>query len=132
MIGEGAFAEFAEVYGNYYGTARETLDGITASGRDVLLDIDVQGGGQIKAAYPDLTMMTFVLPPSMTALEERLRERGKDNDEVIARRLSKAAAEIEKIALYDYVLINDDLEDTIQTAALLVSADTHRVSRFLR
>jgi guanylate kinase len=103
-----------------------------ASGFNALLDIDVQGGEQIKAAYPELTTMVFVLPPSMETLEARLRKRGKDDDEVIVRRLNQAAAEIERVALYDYVLINDDLENAIDTAILLVSADGHRVNRYKR
>ena len=132
MVNGQAFAEYAEVYGNNYGTARETLDDIMASGHNALLDIDVQGGEQIKAAYPELTTMVFVLPPSMETLEARLRKRGKDDDEVIVRRLNQAAAEIERITLYDYVLINDDLENAIDTAILLVSADGHRVNRYQR
>ncbi len=130
LVKSDAFAENAEVFGNFYGTARETLEEVMVSGSNALLDIDVQGGEQIKEAYPDLTTMIFVLPPSMEMLEERLRNRGKDSEEVISRRLRKAAAEIEKIDLYDYVIINDVLKDAIDEAVLLVSADSYRVRRF--
>jgi guanylate kinase len=132
MISEGGFAEYAEVYGNYYGTARKTLDDITSSGKDALLDIDVQGGEQIRAAYPELSMLVFILPPSMETLEERLRKRGKDSDDVIKRRLRTASAEIAKVRLYDFVLINDDLGAAVEAATTLVSADKFRVGRYLR
>ncbi|MCP4228744.1 MAG: guanylate kinase [bacterium] len=132
MISGSRFAEYAEVYGNYYGTTRETLDDIMASGKDALLDIDVQGGEQIRAAYPELSTLIFVLPPSIETLEERLRNRGKDSDEVIKRRLRTAASEIEKVKLYDFVLINDDLNTAVKAAGLLVYSDIYRVDRYLR
>src|SRR5579863_137462 len=111
MIRDDAFLEYAEVFGSdYYGTARRFLQQAEQNGRDLLLDIDVQGAKQIQDKLPDAVSI-FILPPDRKTLEERLRKRSEDTDEVIQRRLKQAASEIENYPRYNYILINDQLED---------------------
>lgn len=112
MIREDDFLEYADVYGNYYGTARRFLREAQAEGTDLLLDIDVQGAAQIKSKIPDAPSI-FVLPPDRPTLEWRLRNRGSDSDDVICRRLATARREIENYDKYDYILVNDRLEESI-------------------
>lgn len=112
MVESGSFVEWAEVHGNRYGTSRAELDRIFTVGKDVMLDIDIQGAMQIMAAGIRGTFI-FVLPPSMKVLEERLRGRGTDNDDVIRRRLANAVGEIRLYNKYDYVIVNDDLEKAL-------------------
>lgn len=109
MIAAGAFAEWAEVHGNLYGTARTSLEEARAAGRDVVFDIDYQGARQLKAGYPG-AWGVLVFPPSLSDLEARLRGRGTESEEVVARRLAKAREELAQVALFDFVLVNDDLE----------------------
>jgi len=109
MIREGGFVEWVEVYGHRYGTGRDWLDQVIASGQDVLLDIETTGALNLRRAIPDAHMI-FILPPSAAALEERLRSRGKDSDEQIRIRLEYARHEMELYAAYDYLVMNDDLE----------------------
>jgi guanylate kinase len=103
------FLEWAEVFGNYYGTHRGVLAQGRAEHRDVVLDIDVQGARQLKAKIPDAASV-FILAPSRAELEKRLRARSEDSDQVIRRRLAGAAKEIQDFRLYDYVLVNDDVD----------------------
>jgi guanylate kinase len=111
LVGDGAFAEWAEVHGQRYGTLRATIDESLAAGRIAIFDIDVQGGSQIKAAWPRETATVFVVPPGTTELERRLRGRSTDTDEVIRRRLAAARAEVGRgLGAYDYVIVNDVLE----------------------
>ncbi|MFZ0538583.1 MAG: guanylate kinase, partial [Candidatus Sulfotelmatobacter sp.] len=119
MIQEDAFLEHAEVFGNYYGTARCFLSKAEQNGRDLLLDIYVQGAKQIQDKVPDATSI-FILPPNRKILEERLRKRSEDSDEVIQRRLDKATSEIENYHRYNYILINDQLEDSIKLLRAVV------------
>ena len=109
MVREGGFVEWVEVYGHRYGTGRDWLNRILASGQDVLLDIETTGALNLRRAIPDAHMI-FILPPSAAALEERLRSRGKDSDEQIAIRLRHARHELELYPAYDYLVMNDDLE----------------------
>ncbi len=104
----GEFLEYAEVFGNYYGTHRGVLDRAQEQGRDVVLDIDVQGARQLKDTIPEAVTI-FILAPSREILEQRLRARGEDKNEVIERRLRDAANEIRNYSAYDYVLINREL-----------------------
>jgi guanylate kinase len=122
MIREGAFLEHAEVFGNYYGTARRFLQQAEEHGRDLLLDIDVQGAKQIQDKLPQATSI-FILPPNRKILEERLRKRSEDTDEVIQRRLDKATSEIENYPRYNYILINDQLEDSIRLLRAIVRGE---------
>lgn len=109
MIGEAAFLEHAQVYGHYYGTSLAQLDDLLQQGFDVILEIDVQGAEQVRRLLPHATGI-FIAPPSMAALADRLNERGTDSADVIARRLNVARHEIEQAPLFDYFVVNDDLE----------------------
>jgi len=109
LIAGGHFLEWAHVFGHRYGTLKSEVLKTIEGGRDVLLDIDWQGTQQLKQVDPDIVRV-FILPPSMKELERRLRARGTDSDDVIRRRMERAAAEISHWAEYDYVLINNDAE----------------------
>ncbi len=119
------FLEHAEVFGNYYGTHVSSLQAAKTAGKDLLLDIDVQGAAQLKKRIPDAVTI-FVLPPSKETLEQRLRARSQDSDEVIRRRLADAANEIRNYRLYDYVLVNEDLDLAEQTLISIVRAERVR------
>ena len=134
MIRAGAFLEYAEVFGNYYGTAKSVLEDAARRGNDLLLDIDVQGERQVKAKMPDAVNI-FVLPPSRAELESRLRKRyisenanspkrsasgNADSDETVNRRLAAARKEIENYPNYDYILINDRLEQAVDELQAIV------------
>ena len=110
---DGLFLEWAEVFGNYYGTPKNKLDEILTTGKSVLLEIDVQGGMQAKAAYPD-AIMIFILPPDEHALCTRIHGRGRDSEESVQTRLSEAHAEM-SIARdhYEHSVVNDDLEQAV-------------------
>jgi guanylate kinase len=122
MIREDAFLEHADVFGNYYGTARRFLCEAEQKGRDLLLDIDVQGAEQIQRKLPEATSI-FILPPDRKTLEERLRKRSEDREEVIQRRLDTATREIENYQRYNYILINDQLEDSIKLLRAIVRGE---------
>lgn len=122
----GEFLEHADVFGNYYGTHISELDKARQEAKDLVLDIDVQGAAQLKKRIPDAVTI-FVLAPSRETLERRLRARSQDREEVIQRRLSNAAREIRDYTLYDYVLVNDNLETAVQTLESIVVAE--RVKR---
>jgi guanylate kinase len=124
------FLEWAEVFGNYYGTHRSVLDRAIAEGKDLLLDIDVQGARQLKESIPDAVSI-FVLAPSRGILEERLRKRCEDSPAVIERRLRKAVDEIRNYEQYDYVLVNDELERSTETLSAIVKAERVRRVRVL-
>lgn len=109
MIEAGDFLEYAEVYGNYYGTSARWLRERLAAGRDILLEIDTQGARQVRKLFPQ-AVSVFILPPSIDILAARLRGRATDSEDVIARRLSEARTEIDQVAEYDYIIINDDFE----------------------
>jgi guanylate kinase len=128
MVARGEFLEWAEVFGNYYGTHRGVLEEAQAKGVDLVLDIDVQGARQLKLSIPE-AVTVFVLAPSRQVLEQRLRARGEDPDDVIARRLRDAAAEIRNYKAYDYVLINRDLDESEAALAAIVRAERVRRSR---
>ena len=113
LIAEDQFIEWAEVFGNYYGTSKAALADKLAQGIDVFLDIDWQGARQIKQQLPFVTSI-FILPPSVEALEQRLNQRGQDSAEVIAGRMAKAQDEISHADEYDYWVVNDDLELALQ------------------
>jgi guanylate kinase len=127
-VGRNEFLEHAEVFGNYYGTHQGILDRARAEGKDVLLDIDVQGARQLKVKVPDAVTI-FVLAPSRQELDQRLRARSEDSEEVIERRLRGAAQEIGNYAAYDYVLVNRELEKSVDTLASVVKAERVRRAR---
>ncbi|UCF38184.1 MAG: guanylate kinase [Acidobacteriota bacterium] len=128
MIEQDAFLEWAQVYGNYYGTSRAFVESELASGYDVLLDIDIQGALKVKQAMPE-AVMVFVLPPSFAELGARLRRRGLDDEEVIEKRLGIARNEIKYYKNYDYVVINRDLERSVQELKSIFMANRCRVSQ---
>jgi guanylate kinase len=128
MIRDDEFLEHASVYGaNYYGTARRFLREAEQKGNDLLLDIDVQGAAQIKRKLPEAVSI-FVLPPDRKTLEWRLRKRGEDSDEVIDRRLDAARREIENYDKYDFILINDKLEESSDSLQAIVESERLRRS----
>jgi guanylate kinase len=124
-ISLGEFLEYAEVFGNYYGTHTGILEHAKERGRDLVLDIDIQGAAQLKERIRDAVSI-FVLPPSRASLEQRLRARGQDNEAVILRRLADAAKEIRNYSLYDYVVVNDDLDLAAETLKSIVRAERAR------
>jgi guanylate kinase len=119
------FLEHAAVFGNYYGTHIGELEKARAGGYDLVLDIDVQGARQLKNRIPDAVSI-FILAPSREILEHRLRARGEDSGEVIARRLREAAEEIRNYGWYDYVLVNDWVDESAQNLAAIVRAERVR------
>ena len=127
-IKRNEFLEYAEVFGNYYGTNRETFESATHQGQDLVLDIDVQGARQLKVAIPQ-AISIFVLPPSRDVLEQRLRSRSQDSEEVIQRRLRGAAKEVQNYTQYDFVLINRDIEEASARLASIVKAERLRKAR---
>ncbi len=122
MIGKNEFLEHANVFGNYYGTASRFLREAEEEGKDLLLDIDVQGAAQIKAKIPKAASI-FILPPNRQELEKRLRTRSLDAEEVIQRRLVTASREIENYDKYDYILVNDRLEESIDALKSILLAE---------
>ena len=125
MIAEGAFLEWAEVFGNLYGTSAADADRELATGRDLVLVIDVQGARQVKKRRE--TVGVFVLPPSFAVLERRLRTRSNDPEEAIQRRLSTARAEVAAFTEYDYVVVNDELDGCVDRLRSIVMAERARL-----
>lgn len=124
-VRRGEFLEHAEVFDNYYGTNRKVLDQARSEGKDLILDIDVQGARQLKEKIPEAVSI-FILPPSRDILEQRLRTRSEDPEEVIQRRLNDAAEEIRNYSQYDYVLVNHQVEESVATLAAIVKAERVR------
>jgi len=122
MVADNQFLEYADVFGNYYGTARRFLNEAESRGRDLILDIDVQGAEQIQQNIPDAVSI-FILPPDWQTLESRLRNRGSDAEAVIRRRLDTARREIENYSKYDYILINNLLEQSADQLKDIVLAE---------
>jgi guanylate kinase len=122
------FLEHAEVFGNHYGTHQSELEKARQSGCDLVLDIDVQGAAQLKSTVPDAVSI-FILAPSRDILEQRLRARSEDREDVIARRLQAAAEEIRNYELYDYVLVNRVVEQSVDNLASIVKAERIRRTR---
>jgi guanylate kinase len=127
-LARGEFLEYAEVFGNYYGTHISEIDRAKAEGQDLVLDIDVQGERQLKDRIPNAVSI-FILAPSREDLENRLRARSTDSSEVIARRLREAAEEIGRYEQYDYVLVNREVEESVDTLSAIVRAERVRRSR---
>ena len=122
MAKRGEFLESAEVYGNLYGTSQTWIGQEIAKGRDILLEIDWQGAAQVRRLFPDCVSI-FILPPSLAALEQRLKGRGKDNDAVIAKRMAAVREDVAHVAEFDYVIINDILDEALRELnAVVLSA----------
>ena len=126
MAKHGDFLESAEVYGNLYGTSQSWIETETSCGRDILLEIDWQGAAQVRRKFPGCITI-FILPPSLQALEERLKARAQDSASVIATRLQAAQEDIAHVAEFDYVIINDKLDQALQQlSAVVVAAGLRR------
>ncbi|MCD1635268.1 guanylate kinase [Martelella mediterranea] len=126
---EGAFLEWAEVHGNYYATPKAAVEQSLAAGRDVLFDIDVQGAEQLKQAMPGDVVGIFVLPPSMEALRARLLARAEDSKAAMEVRLKNATGEISHWRDYEYVVINDDLDDAYDLVRSILRAERAKRER---
>ncbi len=131
LIEQGAFVEWAEVYGDLYGTSLATLENMMASGVDVLMDVDSQGAMNIKMHFRDASTLIYLLPPSLDTLKDRLRERGTDDDEVIESRMKKAGDELKECLNYDYLIVNDDLEKAVAEVEAVIVSGRCRKSRML-
>lgn len=128
-VEDGELLEYARYGVNYYGTPKGPVDKWLDDGHIVILKIDVEGASNIRKIYPD-TVSIFIMPPSMQILEKRLRDRGSEDEEDVIRRLKIAFNEIERCRNeYDYVVINDDLQDAVDDIKTIINAEKHRVSR---
>lgn len=130
MIDDRSFVEWAEIHGNRYGTTIDSLKEYRHKGIDIILDIDGQGGRQLKNEYPD-GIYVFILPPSRKDLEERLRLRSTDSDEDIEKRLKNAKEELQYIYHYDYIVVNNDLEEAVSALKSIIIAEKCRRERVL-
>lgn len=126
-IAQNGLIEYAEYCGNYYGTPRDYVEEMIAAGRDVLLEIEIQGMHKVKKMFPDMLTL-FVTPPSIAELEKRLRGRGTETEEVIRKRLARAAEEAKGMEDYEYLVVNDDLQECVEEIHSIVKA-AKRASR---
>lgn len=126
MVAENAFLEHAKVFDNYYGTSRAGIEAQLALGQDVILEIDWQGARQVRKQMPE-TVGVFILPPSREALEQRLRGRGTDSEEIIARRMRDAQSESAHYDEFDYVVINDDFDTALADLQAIVTCWRQRL-----
>ncbi|MDQ3242119.1 MAG: guanylate kinase [Gemmatimonadota bacterium] len=124
----GDFAESAEVHGEMYGTLRREVGKVLASGRKVVMDIDVNGARQFREAYPE-TVLVFVLPPDARVLLDRLRARGTESEDSLTRRLRSAVAELRSVDFYQYLIVNDDLERAVRAVSGIIDAEAARMGR---
>ena len=138
MVEACAFIEHAQVFDNYYGTATANIESKLKQGEDVILEIDWQGAAQVRKQLP-YSVNIFILPPSQATLEERLRGRGQDSDEIIARRMRDAKSETSHYSEYDYLVVNDDFEDALAELKSIVvarrcryAAQSERISALLQ
>ncbi len=128
LIESGGLLEWAEVHGELYGTPRDALLQAEAGGQHLLLDIDVQGARQVRERTPE-AVLVFLAPPSAEVLIERLRRRGSETEERFRRRLTTALSELGSVLEFDYAVVNDDLERTVDTVASILDAEVHRTAR---
>jgi len=128
MAGRGEFIEWAENYGQLYGTSVSVLDAYAEDNRDVILDVDPRGAKALKARYPG-AVFVFILPPSLEELRSRLRNRGHEDEEALARRFGNAVAEIGEVEWYDYIIFNDTLPEAIDLLRAIYLAEKNRRSR---
>lgn len=127
-IKDNQMLEYAQYGGNYYGTPKAPIDKWLDEGKVVILKIDVQGCENIKKSYADAASV-FIIPPSMSVLEKRLRGRGSETEESIVRRLKIAENELQKVTMYDYAVINDELEKAVDDIKVIINAELMKVSR---
>jgi guanylate kinase len=124
----GDFAESAEVHGHLYGTLRAEVERVLSSGRHVIMDIDVQGARQFLAAFPD-SVLIFILPPSADVLVDRLRMRGTEDAQSLIRRFESAKDELKAIDLYQYVIVNDEIDSAVAAVSDIINAESRKRSR---
>ncbi|NVB41509.1 guanylate kinase [Pseudenhygromyxa sp. WMMC2535] len=129
MAAADEFAEYAMVHGNMYGTSARQVGEALGCGQDLLFDIDFQGGRQLRNRFPESVVLVFILPPSLRELEQRLRRRATDADEVIARRLKVARSELAHYDEYDFLIVNDDLDTAYDALRAVYVAALHRAQR---
>lgn len=129
LIEEGAFLEYAEVYGNLYGTLRKEVLGKINSGEDIIMDVDLQGASLIKEQIPEDAITIYVLPPSMEELERRIRKRNKDSEDSIRYRIAKSVNELRSCPRYNYLVINDTLPVAVGHIQEIISAHRNSISR---
>lgn len=130
MLSRGEFLESAEVYGNLYGTSHKWVKESLASGQDVLMEIDFQGAQQVRKIFPQ-AISIFILPPSYEKLEERLKQRGQDDQKTISRRLASAREEVSHLNEFDYVVVNGHLQEAIKDVSCIIRAERLRIMRQL-
>jgi len=128
MVREGELLEWVEIYGNMYGTPRRWVEDTLAAGRDVLMDLEVQGGLRVKRCFPE-AVLVFVVPPSLKEMERRLRERGTETEEELRRRMEEATQLLQYAARYDYLVVNDDLQRAVEVVSCIIEAERHRTER---
>lgn len=128
MVQQNEMIESAEYCGNFYGTPRKPIDGWLANGDDVILEIEVQGGAQIKNKCPD-SVSVFILPPSFAVLEQRLKDRKTESEEAVQKRLETARKEILEAVNYDYAVINDTVDHAVDEIIHIIRAEKHKVKR---
>ena len=129
MVEKGELLEHAVVFGHCYGTPRAPVEAVLASGRDIVTDIDWQGTQQLKQSVRADLVAVFVLPPSMAALEQRLKTRAQDSDEVVGARMAKSADEMSHWPEYDYVFVNHDIQDSVRQVQAILAAERVRRER---
>lgn len=128
MIGENAFVEYACYVGNYYGTPRKYVEEQLAAGKDVILEIEIQGALKIKEQFPE-ALLLFLAPPSAVVLKQRLVGRGTETEDVIEKRLARAVEESKGIENYDYLVVNDDLDQCVETVHQMIQSAGWKMSR---
>jgi len=128
LLLKGEFIESAEVYGNFYGTSQQWINQAIASGQDILLEIDCQGARQIQQIFPQAVSI-FILPPSADTLATRLKSRAQDNPDVIQKRLAAAREEISHIAEFDYIIINNQLDEALDDLICVIKAERLKKER---
>ncbi len=129
MVARDEFAEYAMVHGNMYGTSAQRVQDVIDDGKDILFDIDYQGGRQLRQKFPDDVVLVFILPPSIKELEKRLRGRGTDSNEVIERRIRVAREELRHYDEYDYLVMNDELERAYDALRAVYLSQMHTRAR---
>lgn len=127
MLERGEFLENAEVYGNLYGTSQYWIKETLASDQDVLMEIDCQGAEQVRQVFPQAVSI-FILPPSLASLEARLKQRGQDDPEIIARRLAAVREEVSQVSKFDYVVINNELEEALKDICCIIRTERLKVA----
>ena len=127
-IADDRYLEYAQVYGHYYGTSKDRVQALWDQGKDVILEIDIQGAREVAKQYPEAASI-FILPPSLAVLAQRLRERGLDDEKVMARRLSEARSEVEVAGEFDWIVVNDDFDQALTQLSAIVQAWPARIGR---